>query len=73
MDTSGGGSVRVELLDGNGKPLEGYAGQDSQPLCGNSTAMQVQAGEDLTRLVGCVIKLRFIMRDCKLYAFQFTS
>jgi len=28
---------------------------------------------DLTALIGRIIRLRFTMRDCKLYAFQFVE
>ncbi|MBN2296410.1 MAG: hypothetical protein JXM70_28535 [Pirellulales bacterium] len=73
LDTSGGGSVRVELLDEKGEPIEGYTASDAMPLFGNSVRMPVSWGDntDVSRLAGKPIKIRFIMRDCKLYAFQF--
>ena len=73
LNTSGGGSVKVELLDEHSRPIAGYTKTDSTPLCGNSVRMSVAWGEskDIGKLAGKPIKLRFFMRDCKLYAFQF--
>ena len=74
VDTGGGGSVRVELQDANGQPIEGYAEKDASFVCGNSVRMPVCWGEnrDVSGLAGKPIRIRFVMRDCKLYAFQFT-
>jgi len=73
LDTSGGGSVRVELLDEKGRPIQGYTKSEATPLCGNSVQMPVSWGRirDVSALAGKPIKIRFVMRDCKLYAFQF--
>ncbi len=73
VDTGGGGSIRVELLDEDNNPIEGFALADATELCGNSVRMAVSWGEksDVTSLAGKPIKLRFVMQDCKLYAFQF--
>jgi len=73
LDTSGGGSVSVELLDENNQPIKGYTQAEATPLCGNSVRMPVTWGEnrDVSRLAGKPVKIRFVMRDCKLYAFQF--
>ena len=73
LETSGGGSVKVELLDENDRPIAGYTKADATTLCGNSVRMPAAWGEnkDLGKLAGKPIKLRFIMQDCKLYAFQF--
>ena len=42
-------------------------------LKGNSVRMPVSWDEnhDVSKLAGTPVKLRFIMRDCKLYAFRF--
>ena len=73
LDTSAGGSVCVEMLDSNDKPIQGFTAQQATTLNGNSVRMPVVWGEhrDVSRLAGTPIKIRFIMRDCKLYAFQF--
>ncbi|MDA1055336.1 MAG: hypothetical protein O3C40_33360 [Planctomycetota bacterium] len=73
VETSGGGSVRVEILDAAGDPIESYAAAQAIPVNGNSVRMPVawKAGRDLSSLAESTIRLRFHMRDCKLYAFQF--
>jgi hypothetical protein len=73
MDTSAGGSARVEVQDESGHPLRGYSLKDADQLNGNSTRMQVSWGakSDLGSVAARPVKLRFVMRSCKLYAFQF--
>ncbi|MBN2291762.1 MAG: hypothetical protein JXM70_05015 [Pirellulales bacterium] len=73
VDAGAGGCVLVELLDAEGKPIEGFSAKDASPVWGNSLRMPVTWGDkaDVSRLAGKPIKIRFVMRDCKLYAFQF--
>ena len=73
LNYSGGGSVEVELLDEQLEPIEGYAKADSQPINGNSVRMPVRwrTTDDVSKLAGRPVRLRFHMQDCKLYAFQF--
>ena len=75
VDTSGGGSVEVELLDEQEQPIQGYARNESQIINGNSVRMPVrwQQHEDVGELAGRPIRLRFYLRDCKLYSFQFRT
>ena len=75
VDTGGGGSVLVEILDEAGEPLDGYSQAEAEPVVGNSVGMQVawQDGGDLSDLTGKTVKLRFHMQDCSLYAFQFVE
>jgi len=75
VETSGGGSVLVEFLDEQQHPIEEYAGTDAVPVNGNSVRMPVhwRGGPDVSRLAGRAVRLRFTMRDCKLYAFQFLN
>jgi hypothetical protein len=72
VDTSGG-SILVELLDVDGEPIKKFAGEQSVQLNGNSVRMPVRwdKNPDLGALSGKPLKIRFKMRDCKLYAFQF--
>ena len=67
--------LRVELLDGGDQPISGYTRHDASALYGNSVRIPVTWGDksDLRSLAGKPIKLRFLMRDCKLYAFQFVN
>ncbi len=75
VDTSAGGAVYVELLDEQGRPIPGYTRAEAKTICGNSVRMPVRWNERQTvsELAGKPIKLHFIMRDCKLYAFQFVK
>ena len=75
VDTGGGGSVLVELQDENGRPLDSYTIKEAAFICGNSVRIPVSWGKrrDVSELAGKPTKIRFAMRDCKLYAFQFTK
>lgn len=75
LNSAGGGVVLVELLDEKGQPIPGFTQSHATPLCCNSINKPVTWGEnrDLGRLAGRPIKIRFCMKDCKLYAFQFHS
>ena len=73
VDTAAGGSVRVELLSADGEPIPGFTQAEATPVNGNSVRMPVRwvGGGDVSQLADTPIRLRFVMRDCKLYAFQF--
>lgn len=75
LDGGGGGSLQVEILDQSCKPIPGYTLSDATRLWGNAVRMPVSWGgrADLSALAGTPIRLRFHMRDCKLYAFQFVE
>lgn len=72
VETSGGGSVVVEMLDEQGEPIAGYSNA-AAIVNGNSVRMPVhwKTGDDVSVLAGRPVRLCFSMRDCKLYAFQF--
>ena len=73
VNTSSGGSVQVEILDGAGISLTGFTQHDCDVIRVNSTAHTVtwKGSSDISSLQEKVVKLRFHMRDTKLYAFQF--
>jgi hypothetical protein len=73
MQTSGGGSAFIEILDENNRPIKGFTSKDALPLNGNSVRMPVKwrQTENVSKLSGKAIKLRIVMQDCKLFAFQF--
>ncbi|MBI85464.1 MAG: hypothetical protein CMJ81_19905 [Planctomycetaceae bacterium] len=73
VDTSGGGSVFVELLDQDGQPIAGFSRHETVPVNGNSVRMPVHWNSDISQLAGKLIRIRFLMRECKLYAFQFVN
>jgi hypothetical protein len=75
VDSGAGGSIRVELLDENEKPIKGYAEADATALFENSVCLTASWGTNrsVAALAGKPVKLRLLMRDCKLYAFQFAQ
>ena len=74
-DTSAGGAIRVEIQDVNGVSIEGYSLGQADELNGNSVQIPVtwQGQSDVRKLAGKVVSLRFVMRCCKLYSFQFVD
>ena len=75
VDTSGGGSVTVELLDQDHQPIPRFSKTEATPVNGNSVRMPVRWGDrhTVSVLAGRPVRLRFHMRDCKLYAFRFVE
>lgn len=73
MDASAGGFVRVEMLDAEEKPVEGFTMDESETLLGNSVRMPAgwSSENDLGTLTGTPVRLKFQMRDAKLYSFWF--
>ena len=72
-DTGGGGSIRVEILEEDGTPIPGFTLQESDWIVGNSVRYPVtwKGKADVKELEGKPVRLRFVMRDARLYAFQF--
>lgn len=75
VSTSAAGSVRVELLDGDGEPIPGRTAAECDPIFGDGIAIPVSWGgdRDLTALAGEPIRIRFQLRDADIYAMQFSS
>ena len=74
MDASAGGSVQVEVLDAQGKPIPGFTLEDADSLAGNSVRRVVtwKGASDVSSLQGRIVRLHWKLRDVKLYAFQFS-
>ncbi|MBX3011020.1 MAG: hypothetical protein KF832_05910 [Caldilineaceae bacterium] len=70
--TSAVGSVRVELQDAAGQPVPGFTLADADEFFGDAIAQTVtwQGQADLTALAGKPIRIRFVLADADLYAFQ---
>ena len=68
FETSALGSLKITLLDKDGKALEGYK---SYTLFGDSTNRRVTFEKDLADLVGKEIQIRFEFDDCHLYSYTF--
>src|SRR5204863_3626402 len=75
VDTGALGSVRVELLDQQGHVIPGYGERDCDLINGNYVAHAVtwKGKSDVSALAGQALRLRFVMRSTKLFAFQFVS
>ncbi len=71
--TSAAGSIRVEVQDTTGRPQNGLDLANCPELFGDSLEQTVHwnSGSALNRLAGQPIRLRFVLRDADLYAFQF--
>ena len=78
VDTSGGGCLEVEILDEAGRPVAGRSRAEAKTIWGNSVSMPVawvQGGAtnyDVGGIAGTPVRLRFYMKDTKLYSFQFS-
>lgn len=67
------GEIWVEILDEAGRPFPGFARADAVSIDRNGTAQEVwwKQGPDVSALAGRPVRLRFVMRSAKLYAFAF--
>lgn len=71
--TSAAGTILVEIQDADGKPIPGYSLAESQDLYGDSLEQPVtwKGGNDVSKLAGRPVRLRFVVKDADLYSFQF--
>lgn len=71
--TSAAGSIRVEIQDEAGEPLPGFALTDCAPLYGNTVDRPLTwtGGRALVELEGQPVRLRFVLQDAQVYAYQF--
>jgi hypothetical protein len=71
--TSAAGSIRVELTDPQGTPIEGFAFKDCQTFVGDAIDATVtwSSRPGLRSLAGRPIRARFELIDADLYALQF--
>lgn len=65
------GHLRVEVLDKNGKLLEGFSAAKCRPLTVNSTLSEVtwDGTTDLSHVAGTPVRFRFYLYDGQLYSF----
>jgi hypothetical protein len=73
--TSAAGEVRVELQDGEGKPLPGFTLADCEPIWGDHIARIVKwkGGDDVSAHAGKPVRLHFEMSDADLFAIRFAD
>jgi hypothetical protein len=75
FDGSANGEARIEILDQNGTAVPGFTANDADLVTGNAVAKKVtwNGKGDLSSLRSKPVKLRLLLRDAKLYAFQFVK
>jgi hypothetical protein len=73
--TSAMGSVRVEMQEEGGRPMEGYKLAQCPDIFGDEIEHVVswEGGGDMKRLEGTPVRLRFVLKDADLYSFRFRS
>jgi hypothetical protein len=73
IDCAATGHARVELRDANNGPIEGFGVHDCDLIRGNHVHHTVtwKGSSDLSRLSSQPVRLRFTMRNTRLFAFQF--
>jgi hypothetical protein len=71
--TSAGGSIRVEIQGAEGQPLPGFTLADAKEIIGDRIDHPVSwaGGEDVGKLAGRAVRLRFVMKDADLYSLRF--
>ena len=69
------GLIAVEILDEQGRTIDGYAEQDCVPFSEDSVVGLVvwRSGRSLAALQGRSVRLVFHMKMARLYAFQFVT
>jgi hypothetical protein len=76
VDTSASGEMRVALLGADGNPLPGFALEECAIIHTTNDINRVvmwKGGSSVGALAGTPVRIRFVMRDVDLYAFQFAD
>ena len=75
FSTSAAGSVRIEIQDEAGAPLPGFSVDDCPPIFGDAIDRRVswKGGRTLADLAGKPVRLRFVLSDANVFAFQFKN
>ena len=71
--TSAAGSIRVEVQEADGTPIEGYTLADSAEMVGDEIEGVVgwQGGTSVASLSDRPVRLRMVLRDADVYALRF--
>ena len=71
--TSAAGSLKCEIQDEMGKPIEGFSLEDCDELFGDSIERSISwhGNRELKSLVGRRLRLRFELKDADLYSLRF--
>lgn len=73
FSTSAAGSIRVELQDKAGDPIENYTLEDCDEVIGDEINRSVtwNGNSSIDHLTGSPLRLRIVLSDADLYALQF--
>ena len=80
LATSAAGSIRLEVQDTGGRPLPGFALEESPLIWGDEIEHTVRwerssgrpaSDQPLKRIAGKPVRLRFVMKDADLYSLRF--
>ena len=74
FDTGGSSELKMEIQNPDNTPIPGFARDDCFPIFGDHIDFPVSwktTGSDVSALAGQPIRLRFMLKDADLYAFQF--
>ncbi len=73
FSTSAAGTLRVEFQDAAGRPIPGFTAADCDDVFGDAIQRTVtfQGSGDVGKLAGKPVRLRFVLNDADVYAFQF--
>jgi hypothetical protein len=73
FSTSQEGCLRVEIQDADGRPIDGFGLSDCLPISGDAIEQTIawKNGDDVSRLAGKPIRLRFQLKSADLYSFRF--
>lgn len=73
FSTSAAGSLRVEIQDEEGQPIDGFSLADCPEVFGDSIARRMSWKDDanLSSLAGTPVRLLFELQDADLYSFRF--
>ena len=69
------GSIRVEIVDADGRPASGFSRNDADPIEGDSVRHTVtwKGNSEVASFKGKPIRLKFYMNRSQLYSFAFRS
>lgn len=65
------GALRVEMLDREGRTIQGFEGERCAPIAGNRTrhAVSWTGGASIARLANTTVRFKFVLDRAHLYAF----
>jgi len=75
FSTAAAGGIRVEVQDTDGQPIPGFTLADSVELLGDDIerAVRWKSGDDVSRLAGQAVRLRFVMKEADVFALRFAD